>query len=68
VHISLILIVIVPNVLYRNNAVWTTVGDYDGDGYLDIYVTNFRQTNMLYHNNHDESFTDVTIRAGVGRS
>src|SRR5262249_16817558 len=41
------------------------VGDYDNDGYLDLYVTGFR-ANILYRNNGDGTFTDVTARAGVG--
>ncbi|MSO21776.1 MAG: CRTAC1 family protein [Acidobacteria bacterium] len=41
------------------------VGDYDNDGYPDIYITNFGP-NVLYHNNRDGSFSDVTEKAGVG--
>ena len=41
------------------------VADYDNDGYLDIYVTNItdeymKECNMLWHNNHDRTFTDVS--------
>ena len=41
------------------------VGDYDNDGWPDLYVTNLG-TNRLYHNNHDGTFTDVAEKAGVG--
>src|SRR5882762_7358024 len=41
------------------------VGDYDNDGYPDIYVTNFGK-NILYHNNGNGTFIDVTAKAGVG--
>ena len=40
------------------------VGDYDNDGFLDLYVTAFGP-NLLYHNNGDGTFTDVTAKAGV---
>jgi enediyne biosynthesis protein E4 len=40
------------------------VGDYDNDGFEDLYVTNFG-TNILYHNDGRGRFTDVTARAGV---
>jgi hypothetical protein len=43
------------------------VGDYDGDGFPDIYVTQFGH-NILYHNNGDGTFTDVTAKAGVAAS
>ncbi len=42
------------------------VGDYDNDGYQDLYLSNYGQ-NILYHNNGDGTFTDVTAKAGVGR-
>jgi hypothetical protein len=43
------------------------VGDYDGDGWLDIFKTNFADdTPDLYHNNGDGTFTDVTFVAGLG--
>lgn len=41
------------------------VGDYDNDGFEDIYVTGF-EGNILYHNNGNGTFTDVTKKAGVG--
>jgi len=40
------------------------VGDYDNDGWPDIYVSNFGK-NRLYHNNHDGTFTDVAEKAGA---
>lgn len=44
--------------------VGVAVGDYDNDGWPDIYVSNFGK-NRLYHNNHDGTFTDVAEKAGV---
>jgi len=41
------------------------VGDYDNDGFEDIYVTGYGG-NTLYHNNGNGTFTDVTKTAGVG--
>ena len=43
------------------------VGDYDNDGYLDFVVTFWGQT-VLYHNNGDGTFTDVTEKAGLKTS
>lgn len=40
------------------------VGDYDNDGYPDLFVTNHGR-NVLYHNNGNGTFTDVTAKAGV---
>jgi hypothetical protein len=40
------------------------VGDYDNDGWPDIYVSNYGK-NRLYHNNHDGTFTDVAEKARV---
>jgi len=40
------------------------VGDYDRDGFPDIYVTQYGRS-ILYHNNGDGTFTDVTAKAGV---
>ncbi len=43
------------------------VGDYDNDGYEDLFVTAYG-CNRLYHNNGNGTFTDVTEKAGVGGS
>jgi hypothetical protein len=43
------------------------VGDYDNDGFDDIYITSFGK-NALFHNNGNGIFTDVTEKAGVGTS
>ena len=40
------------------------IGDYDNDGWPDIYVSNYGK-NRLFHNNHDGTFTDVAEKAGV---
>ena len=45
----------------------STAGDYDGDGRLDLFKTNFSDdTATLYRNNGDGSFSDSTFAAGVG--
>jgi enediyne biosynthesis protein E4 len=44
--------------------VGVAVGDYDNDGWPDIYVANVGR-NRLYHNNHDGTFSDVADKAGV---
>ncbi len=43
------------------------VGDYDNDGRVDFFVTNFSDdSNTLYHNDGEGNFTDVTFQAGMG--
>lgn len=51
----------VPGTGYGLGCVW---GDYDNDGFPDLYVTQYGR-NVLYHNNGDGTFTDVTDKAGV---
>jgi enediyne biosynthesis protein E4 len=46
-------------------AMGVAAGDYDNDGWTDLYVTAFGP-NHLFHNNGNGTFTDVTARAGVG--
>jgi hypothetical protein len=43
------------------------VGDYDNDGRVDFHITNFSDdSNVLYHNDGDQNFTDVTFQTGLG--
>ncbi len=52
----------VVNERRAKGAAW---GDYDGDGRLDLYVSNAGQENRLYHNNGDGTFTDLAGELGV---
>ena len=46
-----------------------SAADYNGDGWLDIIKTNFSEdTPTLYRNNHDGTFSDVTLEAGLGKN
>jgi hypothetical protein len=49
---------------YTGYGMGVAVGDYNNDGYPDLYVTNFG-SNILYRNNGNGTFTDVTKEAGV---
>ncbi len=51
----------VPGTGYGMGCVW---GDYDNDGYPDLFVSQYG-SNALYHNNGDGTFTDVTAKAKV---
>jgi len=42
--------------------------DYDSDGWLDLFVANDTEPNKLYRNNHDGTFSDVAVTAGVAFS
>ncbi len=51
------------------SSVWATgitVGDYDNDGFDDLFITAYPQ-NLLFHNNGDGTFTDATEKAGLLR-
>jgi hypothetical protein len=50
-----------------DKGIGVAAGDYDNDGYTDLYVTNDGH-NILYHNNGNGTFTDVTASAGVAAS
>lgn len=47
-----------------NYGMGVAAADYDNDGYTDLFVTSYGR-NVLYHNNGDGTFSDVTQRAGV---
>ncbi len=47
-----------------NYGMGVAVGDYDNDGFADLFVTSYGR-NILYHNNGDGTFSDVTEKAGV---
>jgi enediyne biosynthesis protein E4 len=42
--------------------------DYDNDGWIDLFVSNDTEPNKLYHNNHDGTFSDAGVAAGVAFS
>ncbi len=48
--------------VFCKGAAW---GDYDGDGYPDLYVSNLTGPDRLYHNNRDGTFTDVAHQFGL---
>jgi hypothetical protein len=54
-----------PHHYYGLGATW---GDYDNDGWPDLYVANDAGPNFLYHNKHDGTFEDVGLLAGVALS
>jgi hypothetical protein len=52
----------VHRIAFTKGATW---GDYDNDGYPDLYVSNEGDENFLYHNNHDGTFTELAGRLRV---
>ena len=54
-----------PQHTFGMQAVW---GDYDNDGWPDLYVTNDGDPNLLYHNKHDGTFEEVGLLSGTALS
>ena len=52
----------VENHGWTKGVIW---GDYNGDRFPDLYVSNFQGPNRLYRNNQDGTFTDVAVQSGV---
>lgn len=52
----------------KGRGLGVTVGDYDNDGWIDIFVANDRCRNFLFHNQRDGSFEEVGLMAGVAYS
>lgn len=53
------------NVNNNSSGMGAAWADYNNDGYLDLYVSNYGDTNIFYKNNGDGTFTDVSDDAGV---
>jgi len=54
----------VENLRFAKGVVW---GDYDGDRFPDLYISNYLEANRLYHNNGDDTFSDVAPQLNVQR-
>ncbi|MGA2433982.1 MAG: CRTAC1 family protein [Bryobacteraceae bacterium] len=50
---------------FKGRAMGVTAGDFDRDGYPDIYVANDKTENFLFHNKHDGTFEEIAVSAGV---
>jgi hypothetical protein len=50
---------------HRGNGLGVVVGDYDDDGWPDVFVANDTTPNFLYHNEQGKTFTEVALTAGV---
>ena len=58
----------IAGVANTGNSLGTAWGDYNKDGYIDLHVVNYGQSNVLYRNNGDGTFTDVTATTGMNLS
>ncbi len=52
--------------VYKGRTMGVTAADFDGDGWPDIYVSNDKTENFLFHNKHDGTFEEVAADMGVG--
>ena len=52
----------VQNYGFTKSVIW---GDYNGDRFIDLYVSNFKGANRLYHNNGNGTFTDVAAELNI---
>jgi hypothetical protein len=50
---------------YTGKGMGFAFGDYDNDGFMDVFVSNDTSQNFLLHNNGDGTFTDVALETGV---
>ncbi len=50
---------------YKGRTMGVTAADFDGDGWPDIYVSNDRTENFLFHNKHDGTFEEIAVEMGV---
>jgi enediyne biosynthesis protein E4 len=51
--------------LAEGKALGVVAGDFDGDGWVDLYVANDQVRNFLFHNNHNGTFSEIGMSAGV---
>ena len=52
----------------KSKSLGVALVDYDNDGWLGLFIANDTEPNKLYRNNHDGTFTDVGLAAGVAYS